>query len=62
MAELSSSRGPLGSGRGGVTDFVGGSASSVFAHGGALVNTGIDPAMYAYTNTAHIHAVTASRV
>jgi YD repeat-containing protein len=40
--------------------FVGGSASSVFAHGGALVNTGQpDPAMYAYTNIAHVHAVTA---
>jgi YD repeat-containing protein len=42
------------------TGFVGGSASSVFAHGGALVNTGQpDPAMYAYTDTAHVHAVTA---
>jgi hypothetical protein len=34
----------------------GGSASSVFAHGGALVNSGA--AMYAHPNAAHIYAAT----
>jgi RHS repeat-associated protein len=43
-----------------VTGFVGGSASAVFAHGGALVNSGsAGAAMYAYTDIVHVHAVTA---
>ncbi len=50
---------PLGNGRGGFTGFSGGSAASVFAHGGALVNMGEpDTLNYAYTDPAHVHAVT----
>jgi RHS repeat-associated protein len=48
--------GPLGNGRGGFTGLSGGSASSVFVQGGAVLS--VDPAMYFYTDTAHVHAVT----